>query len=224
MHLAAQGGHREAQFQCAMSCFRGDVAPQDFEGGRQWLAKAAEAGWGRAEFCLYQLYDNGVPPGPGCPPYPKNTTEAIKWLRQAAGHENLQAQSILAVMLIRGIGVETNAPEALKLLRHAAERGYAQAQNDLGYALETGDAGKVDLVEAAMWCQLAVSTLTDPNVLRRAQVNLNHAVSRLDEEQQREVSRRVQNFKALPVAQMDPLPEGWRKNPNYEQEDGSFGH
>jgi TPR repeat protein len=224
MLLAAQAGHREAQYQYAKSCFRGDVAPVDFENGKQWLAKAAEAGWARAEFCLFQLYYNGVAPGRECPPYPKDKVEAVKWLRRAADHENFQAQSTLAIMLIRGVDVETDKPTAEKLLRNAAEHGYGQAQNDLGFAIENGDIGSIDMVESAMWCQLAESHLTDPNVLRRAQVNLSNALSRLTVDQQLEVDRRVKNFQALPIAETDPMPAGWEKNAYYEQEDGHFGH
>ena len=225
MHLAAQAGHRAAQFQCAMSSFRGDVAPADFENGKRWLAQSAEAGWAQAEFCLFQLYYNIASPGPGLPLYPKDKVEAVKWLRRAADHENLQAQSTLAVMLIRGMDVEMDKTTAEKLLRNAAEHGYAQAQNDLGFAIENGDTSSMDMVESAMWCKLAESHLTDPNILRRTKVNLSNALSRLTVDQQLEVDQRVKNFQTLPVVEIDPMPVGWEKNaPSYEQEDGQFGH
>jgi TPR repeat protein len=224
MLRAAQGGHREAQFQCAMSCFRGDVAPADYEGGKQWLAKAAENGWGRAEFCLFQLYSGSALPGPGCPPYPKDMTEAVKWLRLAAGHEHLQAQAVLAVMLIRGAGVEQNKAEAERLLRNAADHGYAQAQNDLGFAIQNGDINTVDLVEAAVWCRLAESGSADPIILRRAEVNVSNALSHLTVDQKLEVDGRVKNFQALPIVETEPMVKDWEENPAYKQEDGSFGH
>ena len=124
MLRAAQAGHREAQFQMAMSCFRGDVAAANCESGKQWLARSAENGWARSEFCLFQLYYYGVPASAECPPYPKDATEAIKWLRRAADHENLQAQSTLAVMLIRARNIEIDKERAEKLLRNAAQHGY----------------------------------------------------------------------------------------------------
>src|SRR2546421_6186780 len=102
MLRAAQAGHREAQFQFAMSCFRGDAAPRDCESGKRWLAKSAENGWARAEFSLFELYYNGGPGSRECPAYPKDRAEGVKWLCPAAEHENLQAQAILAVMLIQG--------------------------------------------------------------------------------------------------------------------------
>ena len=224
MLRAARGGHREAQFQCAMSLFQGDVGPADVEGGKQWLTRAAENGWGRAEFLLFQLYYNGVAPGPACPAHPKDKAEAVKWLRRAAGHEHLQAQAVLGVMLIRGTGMEKNTVEAERLLRNAAGHGYPEAQNDLGFAIQSGDTSTTDLVEAAMWCRLAESHCTNPSTFRRAQVNVAHVLSRLTASQKLDVGRRVETFRALAVVEVDPMQNDWVENPGYEREDGGFGH
>jgi TPR repeat protein len=223
MTRAAKGGHREAQFQCALSCFRGDDAPVDFEGGKQWLTTAAENGWGPAEFLLFQLYLYGASPATGCPRYPKDSAEAVKWLRRAADHKNMHAQSVLAVMLIQGTDMDKDTLEAERLLRDAAEHGYAQAQNDLGLALLNGDVGTTNPVEAAVWCKLAVARSTDPVVLKRGKVNLTNAWSRLTEDQQSEADRRVRDFQPRPVVQIDPMVKDWDKNPAYEQEDMRFG-
>jgi len=223
MLQAAQAGHLEAQFQCAMSNFRGDVGAPDCESAKLWLARSAENGWAKAEFCLFQLYYSGAPASAGCPAYPKDVPQAVKWLRRAAEHENLQAQSILAVMLITGRDVERNKTEAEALLRNAAEHGYAQAQNDLGFAILNGDTSKTDLVEAAMWCRLATQT-SDSNVLRRAEVNLSDVLSKLNASQRLEVDERVRNFRAVPLAELQPLTQDWETNPAYQQEDGGFGH
>jgi TPR repeat protein len=219
MLRAAKGGNREAQFQCAMNCFRGDAGAQDFENGKQWLAKAAENDWPKAEFCLFQLYYHGVPPGPGCPSYPKDKVAAVKWLRRAAQHESLQAQAVLAIMLVRGSEVEQDKVEAEKLLRYAAPHGYPEAQNDLGFAILHGDFSGADLVEAAMWCQLAVSGSAETNTIRRAKVNLSDALSRLSADQQLEVDRRVKSFRILHSPETDPMSKGWEQNPDYAQED-----
>ena len=223
MTRAAQMGHREAQFQCAMSCFRGDVS-LDFEAGKKWLSKAADNGWSRAEFCLFQLYYNGLPLGKDCPAYPKDKTEAIKWLRRAAEHGHFQAQSTLAVMLIRGLDVEQNKPEAEKLLRNAAEHGFAQAQNDFGFAILNGDVASTNPTKAALWCKLAVSHSSDPNVSKRARVNLSNALSHLTPDQQQEVDNRVKSFQPLPIPEIEPKVKDWQKNPDYRFEDGHFGH
>ena len=223
MAKAAHMGHREAQFQWAMSCFRGDVRP-DFEGGKEWLAKAAENGWSKAEFSLFQLYYNGLQPGKDCPAYPKDKTEAIKWLRRAAEHENLPAQSMLAVMLIRGLDMEQNKSEAEKLLRNAAAHGAAGAQNDLGFAILNGDASSSYPTEAAMWCKLGLTHSSDQNVSRRAAINLSNALLRLTPDQKQEVDDRVKYFQPEPITELDPNIKDWQKNPDYRQEDGQFGH
>ena len=104
-------------------------------------------------------------------------------------------------------------------MRNAAEHGYAPAQNDLGFAIENGDVSSTDMVEAALWCKLAKAHTTDSNILRRVEVNLSNALSRLTADQQLEVDQRVKNFKALPLPQPNPLEPGWDHNPSYEQED-----
>ncbi len=223
MIRAAEMDHREAQFQCAMSCFRGDLG-LDFERGQEWLSKAAENGWPKAEFCLFQMYYNGVPPGKDCPAYPKDKVGAIKWLRRAAEHGHSQAQSTLAVMLIRGLDMEQDKAEAEKLLRNAATHGYVEAQGSLGFAILNGDITATDPTEAAMWCQLGVSNASDTNSLRRMNVNLSNALARLTPDQRQEVDSRVKSFQPIPIPQFDPKIKDWQKNPEYQQEDGQFGH
>lgn len=222
MLQAAQRGHREAQFQCAMSSFRGDLGNPDCKTAKQWLDQAAENGWPRAEFCLFELYYNGISAGPSCSPYPKDVPKAIKWLRRAAEHNYLQAQAFLAVMLIQGKEVERNTKEAEKLLRNAAEHGYAVSQNDLGFAILTGQTAKKDLVEAAIWCTLAQSETTDTNAVRRAKVNLSNILSKLSIDQQLEVDERVKRFRAVPVANLDPLIKNWETNSAYRPDDRLF--
>ena len=121
--------------------------------------------------------------------------------------------------------MEQNKVEAEKLLRRAAEHGYEKAQNDLGFAILNGDTSERDLVEAAKWCQLAVSKSTDPAFLKRARVNLSNALSQLTSRTaQLEADQQVSSFRALPDTAIDPLVDGWEKHPGYEQEDGRFGH
>lgn len=224
MLRAANVGHREAQLQCAMSYFRGDLGPPDFEGGKRWLAMAAENGWARAEFILFRFYYNGAKPCPECPRYPQNRPEAIKWLQRAADHESLEAQDVLAVMLIQGKDIDGTKGEAERLLRNVAEHGNALGQNDLGFAIQHGDTAQVDFVESGMWCQLSASHAADPNLLRRCQINLSNALSRLTVEQKLEVENRVKAFQARSVTGPDPMLKGWEENQIYEQEDGLPPH
>ncbi len=223
MVRAARMGHREAQLQCAYIYFRGDLG-QDCAAGKDWLLQAATNGWPRAEFLLFQLYFRGASPMPGCAIWPKDTVEALKWLRLAARHGHFQAESTLAVMLIQGEDVEKDPVQAEKLLRDAAGHGYAQAENDLGFALLHDDILSTDPLEAAMWCKLAVSSSSDPVFLGRASQNLANAMSRLTFDQQQQVADKVAKFKALPAPSMDPKVDHWERHQDYQAEDGSFGH
>lgn len=223
MVRAARMGHREAQFQCAASLFRGDVV-LSYEMGKEWLAKSAENGWAKAEFLLFQFYYNGLAPAQNCPAYPQDKVEAVKWLRRAAEHGNYQAQSTLAVMLIRGMDMAQNKTEAGTWLRNAARHGYAPAQNDLGFAILDGDVTTANSLEAAMWCRLAAFNTTDPQTARRANINLASAMSRINFDEQLELDKQVSNFQPLPTLEIDPKISGWQTNPLYHQEDGQFGH
>jgi TPR repeat protein len=221
MLQAAQMGHRDAQFQCAMSCFRGDAGALDCEEARNWLEIAGKNGWARAEFVLFRLYYNGVPASSMCSAYPKNVPKAIQWLRRAAEHGSFEAKNLLAILLIKGTDVEADKAEAEKLLRYSAERGHASSENDLGFTIFTGNTKKKDLVEAAMWCRLAQSQKSDTNVLRRAEVNLSKILAELTPKQKLEVDDRVNGFQTLPAPQPDPMIENWDLNPKYNAEGAS---
>ncbi len=218
LQLAAQGGHRAAQFQYALSFFSGGTAPVDFEKGKQWLAASAEAGWADAEFYLFQLYYNGVAPSLQCPAYAHDKVGAIEWLRRAAAHGNLPAQSILANMLLHGQDVAVDKVAAEPLLRAAAEHGDTAAQADLGLAIANGDTPARDPEESAMWLQLGCVGSTDAESLNRAKAVL----ANLTAAQQSQVDQRVKKFQALPVPPQDPMAAGWEANTAYQPEDSKF--
>lgn len=68
---------------------------------------------------------------------------------------NPEAQSNLAVLMVRGLGgVEKNLPEAAKWYLRAAEQGHVTAQVSLAELYESGQ-GMVDLAQAAHWYQRA---------------------------------------------------------------------
>jgi len=221
---SAEAGSSAAQYECAIINFIGDVGPPDFDKGKEWLTEAANNGWNRAEFDLFSFYYNGISPAAGLPNFPQDKAEAVKWLRRAAEHGNLQAQSILGVMLIRGTDMQQDTAEADKWLRNASEHGYVPAQNDLGYAILHGDIDSAVPLEAATWCELAKAHWTNPKTQHIIDANLSGALSQLKPDEQLEVARRVKNFQPLPILEGDPLVKGWEKNPAYQQEDGRFGH
>jgi TPR repeat protein len=99
-----------------------------------------------------------------------------------------------------GVGVTRNVAEAIKCWRWAAEHGEASSQNDLGYALKTGEAGKVDLVEACMWFQLA-----EKGGIEKAKINLANVSSKLTDEQSKEATQRAENFHPQPMPELSPV-------------------
>jgi hypothetical protein len=194
------------------------------EEGRKWLTKAAENGWPKAELLLFRFTFNGFAPSSNCPAYSKDTATSIKWLRRAADHGDVEAGSLLAVMLLTGKTVEKDLSRAEELLRNSAELGLALAQNDLGFAILNGDVTAKDPIEAAVWCKLAVLNSSTEEVSKRAKVNLSNALSGLTAPQQQEVETRVKKFKPKPTPPVDPNVKDWQRLPGFQPQDGAFGH
>ena len=213
---AAQLGHREAQYYWALRLLRQSLP--DCDAGKEWMEKCASNGWARAEFTLFELYYNGTQLAPGCPHYPKDQLEAIKWLRRAAEHEDVRAGARLGSFLVQGKNLEKDATEAEKWLRKAAERGYGYAQNDLGYAILDGDVPTTDPVEAAVWSGLA-SQSKDPQIAKRGGVNFSNTLVHLTAEQQLEVDARIKDFHPVIIPEPDPMVKNWMDNPAFQLED-----
>jgi TPR repeat protein len=219
---AAQMGHREAQYQFAMKSFC-DLTSSGCETGLKWLLKSAQSSWPDAEYFMFQLYYYGRPPMTNCSSFPKDRNESLIWLRRAAEHGHLVAQDFLAVKLILGQDVAQDKVQAEKLLRHSAERGCARAQASLGFAIFNGETADHDLVEAAMWCKLALGNSKEPEVTGRTKVNFNRIAFQLTDAQMTEVERKVRNFHPILIPQLSPTMEGWERNPLYKTEDGLPG-
>ena len=225
MRRAAEGGHRGAQLEYGLECSRGSAGTgTDCAAGRQWLAKSAQSGWGPAEYCLFDFYFHGTSPGPNCPGFPKDLVTAMMWLRKAAGHNDYQAESILADVMLQGTNASSDKVEAERLLRDAATHGYAPAMNDLGVAIMHGNLSDRDPEDGAMWCKLATEHTDDPKLLQMAEANLGQVMSHLTMAQSFDLNLRAGSMKLLPPARQDPLPPGWADNPGYQQEDGVGDH
>ena len=61
----------------------------------------------------------------------KNTVTAVKWWSKSAEQGNMLAQYNLAVMYVRGRGVQRNVDEAVKWYRKAAAQGHQGARQAL---------------------------------------------------------------------------------------------
>jgi TPR repeat protein len=58
-------------------------------------------------------------------------------------------------MLLRGFGLNADAPKAVDYLRAAAEKGIAGAQNRLAHVMADGLHGEKNLIEAVKWRLIA---------------------------------------------------------------------
>ena len=76
-------------------------------------------------------------------------------IKSQADHGDVEAQTTLATMYTRGIGVSRDPGKAVKYLRKAAEQGYPRAQCLLALAYSNGDGVKPDKMEAARWFRRA---------------------------------------------------------------------
>jgi TPR repeat protein len=137
-------------------------------------AKAAEAGLPEAEYHIGRLYLQGSG-------VPYSQSEATRWLERSALHGNVEAQCLLAALLVQGLA---SAPEpsrgdgaarlfaepatdaasatpnfdaALKWARMAAQSGSADAQALLGYVLTYGPDHLRNQDEARDWYQRSAS-------------------------------------------------------------------
>ncbi len=114
---AAQRGHAEAQYVLAATYGASDSAVHDPARARQWLTRAAESGLPRAQYDLAHAELNGTPPEPAW---------AAMWYRRAAERGDRDAAFSLALMLIAGRGVPSDAMEAYMWLRIAERAGHAE--------------------------------------------------------------------------------------------------
>jgi TPR repeat protein len=81
----------------------------------------------------------------------------MRWLRLAADQGDVEAQSNLGNMYIKGIGVKQSIAEAVKWYRRAADQGLAVAQFNLGFGYASGQGVPQDYVMAHMWFSLSAA-------------------------------------------------------------------
>ena len=95
----------------------------------KWYKKAAEQGYGEAQYNLGLMYDNGEG-------VEINKQEAIKWYKKSAKKGIAQAQYDLAVTYYNGDGIKQDIGEAIYWFQKAAKQGYEssiQALKALGF-------------------------------------------------------------------------------------------
>ena len=120
----------------------------DYSEAVEWFRKAAEQGYGRAQYYLGFCYDNGQGVS-------QDYSEAVEWFRKAAEQGHADAQFVLGIYYNNGQGVPQDYSEAVKWHRKAAEQGHAVAQNCLGYCYYDGWGVPQDYSEAVKWYRKA---------------------------------------------------------------------
>lgn len=86
---------------------------------------------------------------------PKNTAEALRWLRRAASAGQEDAARLLAVKLYNGHDVVPDFAESMKWARQLAESGDIPAQLMLASMYINGEGTRRDLKQAYMWYAIA---------------------------------------------------------------------
>jgi TPR repeat protein len=86
---------------------------------------------------------------------PRNTNEALIWLRKSATAGNADAARLLAVKLFNGYDVPSDQPEALYWAKQIAEKGDLPAQLMAANMYANGEGTPRDLVQSYKWFAIA---------------------------------------------------------------------
>ncbi len=101
----------------------------DFAGAFQWLTRAAEGGWCRAQLDLGGVYLQG---GKGVDVDP---AQAFEWFSKAAAQGSAEAEFYLGHILFNGLGRPADKTAAVAHWRKAAAANIAEAQYRLAHLL-----------------------------------------------------------------------------------------
>lgn len=128
----------------------GQGVAQDYLEAAKWFRRAADQGYGPAQFNLGQLYLTGK--GVAVDP-----VEAANWLTLAARQGIAAAQTRLASMYLTGSGVQQNDTEAAKWYGLAANQGNILAERQLGLMYALGRGLPQSDADAVRWLSQAAS-------------------------------------------------------------------
>lgn len=147
--VAAELGHRIAQFRLAMMYLDGIGEALNHKLAYYWFYRAAEQGDADSLNKLGWMCEAGFG-------VERDQARAVNWFRQAAERGHLEAQFNLGAKYDNGEGVSQNHAEAARWFRLAAEQGLADARFFLAQALESGEGVPKSIEEAIDWYILAV--------------------------------------------------------------------
>jgi len=144
----AQAGNAEAQVQLAVMLIDALGVRRDYRAAARWLQAAADRGHRYAMYRLGRLFEDGRLGDAGL-------AQAVAWYTEAVRRREPSAAFRLAAFYEEGRGVRADRARALKLYRLAAAGSVLKATHRLGSALVQNKARTTDLVEGAMWLELA---------------------------------------------------------------------
>jgi TPR repeat protein len=116
----------------------------DFRSAFAQYQKAADQGYGLAEYNIGVLYEKGLGVA-------KDEMQAVNWYRRAGEHGFVLAQYNLGNMYRNGQGIVQDYVEALIWLRKAAEQGNASAMGNLGVMYANAQGVAQDYAAAVSW-------------------------------------------------------------------------
>lgn len=121
---------------------------QDYAKAVEWYRKSAEQGYAQGQYCLGNMYHQGLG-------VIEDYKEAFKWFSKAAEQGYDKAQTMLGYMYFMGEGVENDFIKAFTWEQKAAEQGNADAQYVLGMMFEIGNGVTNGRAEAIKWYEKA---------------------------------------------------------------------
>ena len=145
----ANAGNAEAQVQLATMLIDALGVRRDHGTAAKWLKAAADRGHRYAMYRLGRLFEDGQTGEP-------DITQAVQWYTKAVRRREPNAAFRLGALYERGRGVRADRERALKLYRLAAAGSVLKATHRLGSALVQSNERTADLVEGAMWLELAL--------------------------------------------------------------------
>ena len=159
--VAAETGRPQAQFELGFRYMTGqDGIQRDWGKAREWLMKAAEQDYSKAQMLLSTLYADGLGVA-------QDYEESIRWLQKAVQKKtggvgyNLESGQLAVVYsklgecFLFGKGVKEDQEKGLGFYSKAAELGYAEAEVQVGICYSEGWAVKKDMAEAVKWFEKA---------------------------------------------------------------------
>ncbi|KAF9435839.1 hypothetical protein BGZ76_005414 [Entomortierella beljakovae] len=110
----------------------------------EWMLKAANQGFIRAQHCVGYVYAEG-------PEVTKDVTVSLEWYMKAAEQNDPIGQNGVGIFYEEGAGVAKDYSKAREWYMMSAVQGDRYAQNNLGKLYADGRSGILDYSEALKW-------------------------------------------------------------------------